>query len=65
MMPRQANCRSCCARIAWLVTKLGKKMPVNYDSIAATDNAGTIYDASRHKSHYGTCPQAKTWKKTP
>lgn len=40
-------CRSCKAAIYWAATKQGKPHPLNED--------GT--------SHFGTCPQAKSWSK--
>lgn len=41
------ECRSCRARVAWVVTAKGKRAPYNPDGI----------------SHYATCPQAATWRK--
>lgn len=40
-------CRSCGATIFWIITKNGKKMPVNEDGV----------------SHFVTCPQAEVWRK--
>lgn len=39
-------CRSCKAAIVWTVTKNGKKAPTNLDG----------------SSHWGTCPDAQTWR---
>lgn len=58
-----ANCRSCNAVIGWLKTKLGKSMPVDFASIAKDDTTTTVYDPTRHVSHYGTCPDAAKWSK--
>ena len=41
-------CRSCKATIVWVVTPVGRKMPVDPD----TDD-----------SHFATCPQASTWRR--
>lgn len=42
-------CRSCKAEIVWTITKNGKKSPLNLD--------GT--------SHFGTCPDADRFRKSP
>jgi hypothetical protein len=39
------ECRSCGATIYWVVTSAGKRMPVDPDG----------------ESHFGTCPQSKSW----
>lgn len=41
-------CRSCRAPVVWVITKAGKRMPVNPD----TDD-----------SHFATCPQRDNWRK--
>ncbi len=49
----QSECRSCGASILWCITAKGKKMPVD---IPEGDEPTT--------SHFATCPEADTWRKT-
>jgi hypothetical protein len=44
----ETTCRSCNARIAWIVTSRGKKMPVN---------------VATGESHFATCADALKWRK--
>lgn len=55
------KCRSCGARIVFLVTSTGKAMPVDADTVQPTDLA---FDHQRHRSHYATCPNANDWRKS-
>ncbi|MBS0364943.1 MAG: hypothetical protein JSR67_03855 [Proteobacteria bacterium] len=57
---RITRCKSCRARIVWLTTEAGKKIPVDADTVEADDE---IYEHGRHVSHFGTCPQASSWRK--
>lgn len=41
-------CRSCGAAIVWILTKAGKKMPV---------------EIATRESHFARCPAAKEWRK--
>jgi hypothetical protein len=41
-------CRSCGEPIAWVITKSGKKMPV---------------ELATKESHFARCPAAKEWRK--
>lgn len=58
------HCRSCNAIIGWLRTATGKSMPVDFGSIRDDDIPSTIFDPSRHKSHFSTCPQANQHRRT-
>jgi hypothetical protein len=51
---RIVRCReqSCRARIVWLRTEAGRNMPVDADTVEASDE---LYDATRHTSHFKTC----------
>ncbi len=51
---RIGRCRadSCRARIIWLKTDTGKRMPVDADSVEPADET---YDPAKHVSHFKTC----------
>jgi hypothetical protein len=53
-------CRSCAAECRWVTTRAGKHMLINLEGSLPTDFA---FDASRHASHFATCPQAPEWRK--
>lgn len=63
------KCRSCGADIIWLMTKNAKRMPVNAgpevveheSAIPGRNPTPPIFDPKVHKSHFGTCPEAKRW----
>ncbi len=46
------RCRSCNARIVWVETPNGKKMPVEQVEVPEGEPA-------RYQSHFSTCPQAR------
>ena len=52
---RITRCKTCRARIIFLSTSSGKKMPVDADTVEADDEE---FDSSRHVSHFRTCKQA-------
>lgn len=60
LMPPSSPCRSCAAPIVWLKTASGKSMPVDAPSVQAGD---TTFDASRHVTHFSTCPNADQHRK--
>lgn len=47
VMGDPGHCRTCHARIVWIVTEAGRKMPVNLDGV----------------SHFATCKHAKEWRR--
>lgn len=53
-------CDSCRAEIVWLVTVNRKHMPVNAETVSDGDR---IFDASKHTSHFATCPNAHRHRK--
>jgi hypothetical protein len=57
---RIVRCRSCRARIIFLTTAAGSKMPCDADSVEAHDQ---VYDAKRHESHFATCPTASAHRR--
>ena len=54
------TCRSCGARIVWMMTSNNRRMPVNAET---AEHGETIYEHGRHVSHFSTCPQANQWRK--
>lgn len=46
--PSTCRTRECGAEIMWVVTRAGKRMPINRDGI----------------SHFATCPGADKWRKS-
>ncbi len=52
---RITRCRSCNARIIFLPTASGKRMPVEADSVEPEDE---WFDAERHESHFAKCHAA-------
>ena len=71
------QCRSCGARVMWVKTSKGKKMPLDAEPVAngnlvmATlpDAIAVSYDPTQHgglsrfTSHFATCPQSAAWRK--
>jgi hypothetical protein len=57
---RIVRCRSCNARIVFLDTVGGKRMPVDADTVEAEDQ---VYEHGRHVSHFTTCPQSDRWRR--
>lgn len=63
-----ASCRSCGARIYWVVTDAGRRMPVDCDAEGTTrpfvpvPGDGEPQDG-RGVSHFATCPQAAAHRK--
>ncbi len=58
---RIVNCKSCLARIVWFKTATGKNMPVDAETVEADDEE---LDLSRHVSHFATCPNANTHRRS-
>jgi hypothetical protein len=52
---RIVRCRSCSAKIIFLETAAGRKMPVDADTVESDDET---FDGSRHTSHFAVCPAA-------
>lgn len=57
---RIVRCRSCNARIIFLETSTGKKMPVDADTVEPGDE---LFDGKRHTSHFASCPNANQHRK--
>lgn len=57
---RIVRCRSCRARIIFLPTASGKKMPVDADTVDAEDE---VYEHGKHVSHFSSCSNADEYRK--
>lgn len=72
-----STCRSCGARITWLETAGGKKIPVDEDPVpdgnivivgtmahflGKHDVSELALEGPRYVSHFVTCPQAGEWR---
>lgn len=63
-----SQCRSCGKVIVWLKTSRGKSIPVDLPATMKDPDMGafapgTLFDATKHISHFATCPEAKKWRK--
>jgi len=58
---RITRCKSCRARIIWLVTDSGKKIPADADTVEAEDE---VFEWGRHVAHFKSCPQANEWRRS-
>ena len=54
------QCKACGALMVFLSTRSGKKMPVDASSIEAHE---LMFDHTKHKSHFATCPEAEQFRK--
>lgn len=57
-----AECRSCGARILFVETKNGKKMPIEYDKdideLLQDKLIPVVFDPDTMQSHFSSCPGA-------
>jgi hypothetical protein len=61
-MPRvPTTCRSCGAAVVWLLTAAGKWMITDAASVPA--GTRTYHPAAGHQAHWGSCPDAKAWRR--
>lgn len=60
MTHNQVPCRACGRPMIYLPTKTGKSMPVNAETVEATD---TEYQHDKHISHFSDCPAAARFRK--
>ena len=63
-------CRACGEDIAFVVTRAGKKMPVNADSLSEEDvellrlvGQTVDYRHGEHESHFSTCIKADEFRR--
>lgn len=57
---RIVRCQSCRARIIFLDTHAGKKMPVDADTV---DDEDEVYEQGKHVSHFTTCDDPQRFSK--
>lgn len=65
---KTAKCSSCQADIIWIVTEMGKKMPVDAKIVLGfilVDEPGVTRGLTEkvHVSHFATCPNADQHRK--
>lgn len=63
------QCRACKAEIGFVVTRRGKNMPVDAESLTEADlevlgrvGEKVEYRHGEHVSHFNTCPNAKEFR---
>lgn len=74
---RMANCKSCGAAITWAKTATGRRMPLEphengniivRNGVVVIVQPGTVYEQdeppSLYQSHFASCPNAKTHRKS-
>ena len=57
---RITRCKSCNAKVIWLITKNLRHMLIDADTVEPGD---TEFDHHRHTSHFATCPNADQHRK--
>lgn len=59
---RIEKCRSCGAEVVWLDTRdpATSRMIVDAETAAEDD---ILFDRTRHRPHWATCPDAARWRK--
>lgn len=57
---RIVRCKTCRARIIFLRTGAGKKIPVDADTVEPEDKT---FDHERHVSHFATCSEADHFRR--
>jgi hypothetical protein len=61
-MTKTAKCSSCGEYIVWVKTEAEKWMPVDADSFDEGDEL--LYDKEKHISHFATCPNADSHRRS-
>jgi hypothetical protein len=57
---RITRCKGCNARIIFLETSSGKRMPVDADTVDPSEEA---FVPGKHKSHFATCSKAGDFRR--
>lgn len=65
-----SKCSGCGAEVGWVITKRGKRMPVDAESLTDEDveilgrvGESLDYRHGDHTSHFGTCPKAGEFRR--
>lgn len=58
---RITRCKSCGAKIIFLLTPAGKRCPTDADTVESEDQT---FEWGRHVSHFTTCPNANQHRRT-
>lgn len=69
-----SHCRSCNAPIIWALTETGRQMPIDerpdpkgnlelYRSGTSVRVRVTMPGQGRHRPHFATCPEARSWRR--
>lgn len=63
-----SRCKSCNAKIIWVITENNKKMPINFESkkreLVYRPETGKVHFENIYESHFSTCPDAKKFRKS-
>ena len=54
-LPHLAKCKACGRGIYWMKTQANRNMPVDPEGVEPGDS---IFDHTKHTSHFTTCPNA-------
>jgi hypothetical protein len=64
------QCQKCKAEIGWVITRNGKNMPVDAESLSEVDieilgrvGEKVEYRRGEHVCHFETCPNAKEFRR--
>lgn len=68
-----STCRGCGAKVVWIITPAGKRMPLDYepeghalwviDPNEEGQETPRAFPAHPRKSHFATCPKAEAFRK--
>ena len=58
-----AYCKSCGAPIVYLLTRNEVLMPVDAETIQGPEDVKSIFDHTRHRSHFASCPNSNEHRK--
>lgn len=58
--PNTSQCQ-CGAKMLWLKTRIGARIPVNFEERFKDDKD---FDRAKHIAHFATCPMAKKFRRS-
>lgn len=66
-MNEVSTCRSCGAPVIWVLTSVGKRMPLDAEPVLRFVRSGRAGESAQlvktYGSHFVTCPHADKWRK--